>query len=73
MAVAPNLTVLVGELVGARLIAHAGILSFYQDYLIRVILQKARLFQTDRIDDRLLSRGQSDREGSDHSTVVMHE
>jgi nucleolar protein 58 len=25
MAVAPNLTVLVGELVGARLIAHAGI------------------------------------------------
>ena len=24
MAVAPNLTVLVGELVGARLIAHAG-------------------------------------------------
>jgi len=28
MAVAPNLTVLVGELVGARLIAHAGILDF---------------------------------------------
>ena len=27
MAVAPNLTVLVGELVGARLIAHAGIIS----------------------------------------------
>jgi nucleolar protein 58 len=29
MAVAPNLTVLVGELVGARLIAHAGIKLFY--------------------------------------------
>jgi len=28
MAVAPNLTVLVGELVGARLIAHAGIPVF---------------------------------------------
>jgi nucleolar protein 58 len=28
MAVAPNLTVLVGELVGARLIAHAGISDF---------------------------------------------
>ena len=27
MAVAPNLTVLVGELVGARLIAHAGVHS----------------------------------------------
>jgi len=26
MAVAPNLTALVGELVGARLIAHSGIL-----------------------------------------------
>ena len=27
MAIAPNLTVLVGELVGARLIAHAGEIS----------------------------------------------
>jgi hypothetical protein len=28
MAVAPNLTALVGELVGARLIAHAGIYRY---------------------------------------------
>jgi nucleolar protein 58 len=27
MAIAPNLTVLVGELVGARLISHAGIMN----------------------------------------------
>lgn len=31
-AIAPNLTVLVGELVGARLIAHAGELSCYLSY-----------------------------------------
>jgi RNA processing factor Prp31 len=29
MAMAPNLTVLVGELVGARLISHAGKLEIY--------------------------------------------
>lgn len=29
MAIAPNLTVMVGELVGARLIAHAGMLQFW--------------------------------------------
>ena len=28
-AIAPNLTVLVGELVGARLIAHAGMLPYF--------------------------------------------
>ena len=31
-AIAPNLTVLVGELVGARLIAHAGIDNASYDY-----------------------------------------
>ena len=30
MAIAPNLTIMVGELVGARLIAHAGWLDYYQ-------------------------------------------
>lgn len=34
-AVAPNLTVLVGELIGARLISHAG--EFYRSILISVI------------------------------------
>jgi len=41
MAVAPNLTVLVGELVGARLIAHAGIpFSFF--FIMNILL--SRLF-----------------------------
>lgn len=34
-AIAPNLTVLVGELVGARLIAHAGSLMSLAKYPVR--------------------------------------
>jgi nucleolar protein 58 len=32
-AIAPNLTVMVGELVGARLIAHAGVLFYNPPHL----------------------------------------
>lgn len=34
MAIAPNLTVMVGELVGARLIAHAGMLGCLVNLLL---------------------------------------
>jgi hypothetical protein len=57
MAVAPNLTVLVGELVGARLIAHAGKSSERHSFSInlnrlRLTTQSGQTSVVDRADPR---------------------
>jgi hypothetical protein len=53
-AIAPNLTVLVGELVGARLIAHAGSLINLAKHPVRCRLSRMRSSTsrpTDRFED----------------------
>ncbi len=44
MAVAPNLTALVGELVGARLIAHAGIYRYNLNEKYKNNLKRNQIF-----------------------------
>jgi len=54
-AVAPNLSALIGELVGARLISHAGSLTNLAKYPVRIVDAVRELYMSEGNGHRVLS------------------